>query len=70
MELNTCMIKTDKEKRDSKKLSKSLVDMENTRFTTQRQIQAVNEVLALVTEESNPRVFARAQKMLKKLSYH
>ena len=59
----------EKDKIKVKKLTKSLIDMENVKFSTSRQLKAVNEVLALVTEESNPRVFARATKMLKKLSF-
>jgi len=51
-----------------KKLSKSLVDMENMRFSTSRQLQAVNEVLALVNEKDNPRVYQRAMSIHTKLT--
>jgi len=52
----------------AKKLTKSLIDMENVKFSTTRQLKAVNEVLAIVNKEHNKRVFARATTLFNKLS--
>jgi len=57
-----------KERIRQKKVAKSLVDMENMKFSTARQLKAVNEVLALTDPTINRRVYERATKLLKKLS--
>jgi len=57
-----------KERIRQKKLAKSLVDMENIKFSTQRQLKAVNEVLELIDPEVNKRVYERTMNLLKKLS--
>ena len=57
-----------KERIRRKKIAKSLVDMENMKFSTARQLKAVNEVLEFADPVKEKRVFERATTLLKKLS--
>ena len=59
---------SNKERIRAKKLAKSLIDMENIRFSTARQLQAVNEVLEMTNEVDNARVHERAMHLYKKLT--
>ena len=54
-----------KRKKENKKLTKSLIDMENQKFSTSRRIKAINEVLAIAKEGTN--VKRRAVNLLEKL---